>query len=146
MLANPTSATPLGQFVRIIHFFWKPSELTAAGDSNTPLPAQILQNANNTGFVPLYGLYLSPYNVEWSKQYKIWSDKTYSVSTVGNTSVIIDKGYKKLSKTFTCLQPNQGTTTYLYDWIPYVMFIYDSDNTEDHPTINYYSRMNYINF
>lgn len=138
-------SSPGGQYVRIIHFFWKPNEEATSGPSNSPDVRFILQQGNQTsGGGGFPGSYLSPYNKEWARQYKVYSDKTYSLSTVGNTSVVLDKHYKKLRKNFDTNQP--GGLGALYGWIPFVMFIYDTNVVADQPTISYYSRLSYTNF
>lgn len=146
IMVNPEVTPALGQFVRILLFFWKPNELSRDGTSNVPTIDVILQQNNQApnGNAGYSGTYLSVYNKEWGKQYKILFDKTYALSTVGQTSVVLDKTYRKLRKVFQCLQP--GQVGGLYDWSPWVAFIYDTPGNSFKPQISFYSRMGYINF
>lgn len=145
-----TAASPTGQigiFWRIIFFMWRPNEMTPSGIGNAPTALQILQAGNVTSPVPTGAqLIFSPYNKEWAKQYRIWSDKTYAISIQGSTQIIVDKGHRKMRKTFQALQPNGPGG--VYDQVPYCLLISSqfSGGGMVETALSIYNRMTYTNF
>jgi len=140
-LNRPAQITPTDTFLRVIVFIWKPSELTYAGNPNTPAIHQILDNglsSTATSFT-----YLSPYSREWSKQYTILYDKTFTIAQY-QTELVLDKAYKKLHKSFTAFAPIETGAT-LTSNVPYVYFISDNDVVNDQPIIKYWPRLSYTN-
>lgn len=145
---NNTGANNLPQFVRIIHFLWKPNAVTDMSSNNTPQVGQILQDGNQVSSVPGFGSvgsYLSPYNKEWAQQYKILDDTRFVLTLNGWNNGQLIKFSKRLNKVFQTLQPG-GQYTGLYSNQPYVLFISNQSVVADQPIINYYSRLTYTSF
>lgn len=140
------SVLTAGSFMRVIVFFWKPPEaLFTTGTLNTPSYNQILQDGNQAFTANGHlGTYLSPYNREWARSYKILFDKTYALTLTGSTGLILDKTYKKLRQTFMSHDPQN--TAGLYTWVPYILFISNSAVDTEQPITNVYTRMTYVNF
>ena len=146
-----------GQYVRVIHFLWKQSDLSPTGAVDAPNVGTILQNTvgnPQASAQTTYSQYtfLSPYNLQWAKRYTILSDNLYSLSTVGHTSVTIDKrklalrsGFRVIYNTDEEEEP-AATTNTLTGMTPYVMFITDQNTVANLPSITYYSRLSYINY
>lgn len=144
-----------GQYVRVIHFLWRQSDISPTGAIDTPTIGVILQNTVGIGAAAAttstsqYS-FLSPYNLQWAKRYKILQDDIYSLSTIGHTSVTINKKKLALKATFKVEfstdeeeLPQSNTITGM---TPYVLFLTDQNVVANMPSITYYSRLSYINY
>lgn len=155
-IALAVGTTPC--FVRVIHFLWRQADLSAYNTGNLDGPSLncILQNSPSIStpgpFVNTQYTFLSPYNLQWAKQYKILHDEIYALSTVGHTQVHINKKKLALSASFRVLYatdeeslPSNANNT-LTGMIPYVMFLTSVNTVAAQPSITYYSRLKYTNF
>lgn len=111
------------QFVRLILFQWHPGTTPVAGD--------ILQDTSNPTN--------SPYNVDAKPSYRILWDRTFPMSTTGDTAVrVITYNFRKaIRKTTFFAGSSTSAQENLY------LFSASDSGIGPNPTLNLYARVNF---